>query len=97
MTSAEEDVDSHDFNIPTDHGHVARNCLMKSSESACSKRMIDNVMLVVAIYSTMILLEAINYFRTFPQFTLNVMTSMVVSETGRYTYRGGVGVIDLSK
>ena len=29
MTSDEEDIESQDFDIPTDHGHLARNCLMK--------------------------------------------------------------------
>ena len=29
MTSEEEDTDSQDFNIATDHSHLARNCLMK--------------------------------------------------------------------
>ena len=28
-TSEEEDAESEDFNIPTDHGHLDRNCLMK--------------------------------------------------------------------
>ena len=29
VTSKVEDADSQDFNIPTDHGRLARNCLMK--------------------------------------------------------------------
>ena len=29
VTLEAEVADSHDFNIPKDHGHVARNCLIK--------------------------------------------------------------------
>ena len=29
MAYKEEDADSQDFNVPMDHGHVARNCIMK--------------------------------------------------------------------
>ena len=29
VASEEEDTNSLDFNIPTDHGHLAQNCLIK--------------------------------------------------------------------
>ena len=34
VTSEEEDAYSQDFNIPTDHGHLVRNCLMTIITSA---------------------------------------------------------------
>ena len=43
MTLEEKDANSHDFNIPTDHEHLARNCLMKIITAAMKVLVISNV------------------------------------------------------